>query len=69
MLILSSLEKALKSNKVNNEKLKENGVFVYCCGKKFTLITFWVNFPAIFDTHIELLSFDSSIKFCDFLYP
>jgi hypothetical protein len=41
MLILSPLEKALKSIKVYNEKLKENGVFVYYCVKNFTLITFW----------------------------
>ncbi len=33
MLILSPLEKALKSNKVNKEKLEENGVFVYYCVK------------------------------------
>ncbi len=41
MLILSLLEKALKSNKVNNEKLKENGVFVYYCVKKFYADNFW----------------------------
>ncbi len=61
MLILSPLEKALKSNKVNNEKLKKNGVFVYYCVKKFYADNFLGEFFCNFFN-----GFDSSIKFCDF---
>ncbi len=50
-----SVGKGAEKKKGNNEKLKENGIFVYYCVKKFYSDNFLGEFSASFDAHIELL--------------